>query len=315
MSVSLFLTLSLSLFSRGSLSLSTASSLLTCVFLSLSLSSQLALSLSSSLSYQMSLAPLSDLRCLLLLSLSSHWQRQCKICLCNVFVWCCVLLLCGVAWCCVVLRVDVVVPFCTVCAFSSCTANIGVCTFKTLPYYIRHGHFDGTHGSVLKVHTGESRANSPSFCLSVSLSLSLFLSVSCRLSLSVLNDNDKSSRPVGSLCTHGSDLPWVPECVGLHPFVRWGIVRFMQKQSSKYSCACLMSLGMQCACTCADGTGDAALSQWRWWFGVVWCDVMSCHELRCAALCCAVLFSSLFFGAQKRHLTFMTVPKNICNHA
>ena len=70
-----------------------------------------------------------------------------------------------------------------------------------------------------------------------------------------------SSRPVGSLCTHGSDLPCVPECVGLGVFVGGRIARFMQKQLSKYSCASFMPLDTKCAGTCADGKRNVVHSQ------------------------------------------------------
>ena len=130
-----------------------------------------------------------------------------------------------VACCCVVLRVGWSgggggVSVCVVLSFFAekqrCAyiQNAPVCTFETLPClpskrpcHVRHGRFDGTHGSVLKVHKGASRADCLSVCLSVYVSLcfslffflsllflsrrSLFLSVSCRPSLSVLNDNDK----------------------------------------------------------------------------------------------------------------------------
>ena len=94
-----------------------------------------------------------------------------------------------------------------------------------------------------------------------------------------------SSRPVGSLCTHGSDLPCVPECVGLGVFVGGRIARFMQKQLSKYSCASLMPLDTKCACTCADGkemwfTHNEACRQSTRSAGVV-LDVMSCHVMSC----------------------------------
>ena len=70
-----------------------------------------------------------------------------------------------------------------------------------------------------------------------------------------------STRPVGSLCAHGSDLHCEPECVGLGPLVGGRIARFMQKQLSKYSCASLMPLGMKCACPCTDGKTNVVLSQ------------------------------------------------------
>ena len=130
-----------------------------------------------------------------------------------------------VVWCCVLVGVVVVVVVClcvlffvfcgktALCVHSKRSRlyfrNAPVSAIKKRPCHIRHGRFDGTHGSVLKVHKGASRADCLSVCLSVCVSLyfslpfslsltslslsrrSLFLSVSCRLSLSVLNDNDK----------------------------------------------------------------------------------------------------------------------------
>ena len=95
---------------------------------------------------------------------------------------------------------------------------------------------------------------SPSLFSSLSLLVSLALSASYRLFLFSLT-MAMCTRPVGSLCTHGSGLPLVPECVGLRPFVGWQITRFIQKQVSKYSCASLVLLGMQWPCTCA-GDGE-----------------------------------------------------------
>ena len=63
------------------------------------------------------------------------------------------------------MRGVVVVSCCAVCALA--LTNNAVCTFKTLPClpskrpcHIRHGRFDGKHGSVLKVHMGASWADS-----------------------------------------------------------------------------------------------------------------------------------------------------------
>ena len=72
--------------------------------------------------------------------------------------------------------------------------------------------------------------------MSHTLSLSLFISLSfsCQLTLSLRNENDHDhlfSRLSFSLslCTHSSDLPCVPECVGLGPFVDWRVARSVQK--------------------------------------------------------------------------------------
>ena len=132
----------------------------------------------------------------------------------------CVVMCCGWA-----VRVVVVVSCCAVCVRVSFLLALGnapvstfknalVCIFKTLPcvplkrpFHMRHGRFDGTHGSVLKVpHECVSGRLSvcpslPSYvcpslrslCSSLSRSLvsvSVSLSLSCRLSLSVLTDDD-----------------------------------------------------------------------------------------------------------------------------
>ena len=109
-------------------------------------------------------------------------------------------------------------------------------------------------GAFLKVHTGASRA--------VCLSLSLYFSLSARLSIVgslflFSMTMTMSTRPVGCLCARGSDLPSMPECVGLGPFVGWRVARFMQKQLTKYSCASFAPLGMKSACSCAHGKRDA----------------------------------------------------------
>ena len=83
---------------------------------------------------------------------------------------------------------------------SCCTENNGVCTFKTLPCVLskcsrvcrqnaRVSHkthpLDGTHGSVLQVHTGASRADCISVPLFILSNISLFLCPSLFLSLSL----------------------------------------------------------------------------------------------------------------------------------
>ena len=110
----------------------------------------------------------------------------------------------------------------------------------------------------MKVHTGASRA--------VRLSVSFSISLSARLSLVgtlflFSMPMTMSTHPVGSLCTHGSDLPFVPECVGLGPFVGWRIVRFMQKQLIVQVFMCTPPLGMKCACTGVDGQRGVVHSQ------------------------------------------------------
>ena len=156
---------------------------------------------------------------------------------------------CLVVWCVVAVAVRVVVvvvvavAVCVRVSFLLPLKNAPVCTLKTLPFvlskrpcHLRHDRFDSarrrfesTHGSVLNVHTGASRAVSPSLsfspvcfsshvylsscisvpshlfaCVSVScvshivlsnrcLSLLIFLSFFCLfsvLSVSVLNDDD-----------------------------------------------------------------------------------------------------------------------------
>ena len=118
----------------------------------------------------------------------------------------CVCVLCDVD---VVLLVDVLslgcaccrscIVLCCVCA--RFVQNNAMCTFKTLSCvpskrtcHIRHERFDGTHGSVSRVHTGGrlgqtvalsvslSSHTSLSLALLVTLCSSLFLSLSARLS-------------------------------------------------------------------------------------------------------------------------------------
>ena len=61
------------------------------------------------------------------------------------------------------------------------------------------------------------------------------------------------ARPVGSLCTHNPDLPWVVECVGSGPFLFWtNMFASCKKQLSRYSCASLVPLGIKWACICAE---------------------------------------------------------------
>ena len=170
------------------------------------------------------------------LSSSPSSQMSLSLSVCNVLV-CCVMLV--ILCCCTVpygwaVPVVVVVSCCAVCArfvpllvFSllcSCTENNAVCTF-----------FDGTPGTVLKIHNGASRAVSLSVSLCTHVSVSRRLSVypSLPLLLSFLSISicfvsrrslfiylslfgslflfsktmTLSTRPVGSLCTHGSDLP------------------------------------------------------------------------------------------------------------
>ena len=135
-------------------------------------------------------------------------------------VACCCVLLCGVAcwW---------VVVWCVcVCCFEFLRKNNAVRTFKTLPSVlskrscvchqnarvtVRHGRFDGTHGKVSKVHKGASRAD---LCLSLFFPLSFSLSRRSLFFLSLVGSlflfsmtMTKSTRQVGSLCTHSFDLP------------------------------------------------------------------------------------------------------------
>ena len=137
---------------------------------------------------------------------------------------------------------------------------------KTRAFWLHtQERFESTHGSVLKVHMGASRAVSSSHslspvylsshvCLSSHVHLSSHVSVSSHLfsyvfvssvslylvksfsfsahasfflslSLSLVGSlflcsmtMTMISRQVGYLCTHGSELPWVPECVGRGSF-------------------------------------------------------------------------------------------------
>ena len=126
------------------------------------------------------------------------------------------------------------------------TRKTPVCRFKTSPCVgskrlcvcRHHAHmlknmcavcqswrrFEPTHGGVLNLHTGGALSLSPFLCLSLpsssvpsfssfvlflfSLLVSLFFSVSSQLSVFLFSMTmTMIARPVGSLCTHGSDLP------------------------------------------------------------------------------------------------------------
>ena len=197
--------------------------------LSLSSHVYVSLSLLISLSSQLALSLLSHSLSLSLFSMKMAMCEVCVMCLC--VVWCCVVLR-DAAWCCVLMWLYRAVLCCAVlcvCAFRSCTENNApVCTFskrppvcrQNAPVYMRHGRFDGTHESVLNVHTGASRADCPlSVCLSRSFCrLSFLLSLSLVGSLFLFSvPLTVSTRPVGSQCTHGSDLTRVPESVGIGP--------------------------------------------------------------------------------------------------
>ena len=52
------------------------------------------------------------------------------------------------------------------------------------------------------------------------------------------------ARPVASLCTHGSDLPWVPECVGCRPF----LAGRAPSHRARNNCS---GITVQWACICA----------------------------------------------------------------
>ena len=83
-----------------------------------------------------------------------------------------------------------------------------MCAVKTAVCHVKHGRVDGTHGGVLNVHTGASRADCISahltLALSARLSFSLFL-LSALFLFSVTMTI--GTRPVGSLGARGSDLP------------------------------------------------------------------------------------------------------------
>ena len=153
--------------------------------------------------------------------------------------------------------------------FLSCTENAPVCTFKTFPCvpskrlcHKGHGRLERTHENVFNLHTGASLSSLLASLLSrVSLSL-LLVSLSFFSSLSVTMTI--LTRPVGSLCTHSSDLPLKPECKDRDPFpVDLTCSRHAKNNCLGVSCAGLVPLGMKWACICA-GNGCCV-----WWCLVV----------------------------------------------
>ena len=255
---------------------------------------------------------LSHLRCLSLFSLFSMTVAMCDVCNECVCVLC-VVLLCDVLWlgcacccgcivlCCVCARP---VPLLVVPFLCSCTGN-DPCVPSKQPCLTWHGHFDGTNGSVLKIHTGASRADCLSVCLFSSLSLSLFsspslltrlssliaalpfslslfsqfslslfssftfslLSFSCRPCLSLLNDTENDH--VRTALTY----PELPGCMGLGPFVGWRVAHITQKEVVQVFCASLEPFGMK-----KEGTKSFSHVGVCCWStrggGVVWCNVV-----------------------------------------
>ena len=68
--------------------------------------------------------------------------------------------------------------------------------------YVTHGRVGGTHGGVLNVHTGPSRANCLSLLISLALSTRLSFSLFLLSALSVLNDDDKKHSVQLGLSVH-----------------------------------------------------------------------------------------------------------------
>ena len=92
--------------------------------------------------------------------------------------------------------------------------------------------FESTHGGVLNLHRHthktptterrtdtDRRLSSHYFSLHMSVCLLISLALSARLSFFLfLMTMTMSTRPDGSLCTHGPHSPKMQECVGLDPF-------------------------------------------------------------------------------------------------
>ena len=136
------------------------------------------------------------------------------------------------------------------------------------------GRFAGTHGCVLNLHTGRGVGGvlfSLSFSLPFSLSLfrrslsPLFLfSPPSLVALSSLSATmTMITRPVGCLCTHGSNLPESQSACTLAHSCLANMFVSCKKQLSWYNCASLVPLGMKWACICA-GNGCCV-----WWCLVV----------------------------------------------
>ena len=127
-------------------------------------------------------------------------------------VWCGVVVLCGVCVWCGTLKNPPCVRSRRLCVYPENARMFNTC-----------GRFRRTHGGVSNLHTEGFSAFSvflalsllsvcPSFCLFSSLLFSfLFLSSLLSVTMSMI------TRPVGSLCTHGSDMPECQSaCASVH---------------------------------------------------------------------------------------------------
>ena len=120
------------------------------------------------------------------------------------------------------------------------------------------------------------------WCLSPLVSSSLFFSC-LSLSFSSLQVTmTMITRPVGSLCTHSSDLPQGPECKGRGPFpVGLTCSHHARNNCLGVSCANLVPLGMKWACICA---GNGCCVWWR--LVVLVCVSMWWYVVVCGGMCC-----------------------------
>ena len=210
---------------------------------------------------------------------------------------------------------------CLSLSFSSLSVTMALCRCT-------RKRFEPTHGDVLNLHTEEGeggaglsslflllplfRRSLPFLLLSLSLFLvlslcsSLFLSLlvslfhiflSSQLSVFLFSMTmTMIVRPVGSLCTHSSDLPWGPECEGCGQFP----VRRLCSYHARNNCP---GIPVQASCQLEWSgpvsvleMGDVLWCVWwclvvlvcgsMWWY-VLFCRLRQCWR-RCVG-CCAVV--------------------------
>ena len=215
------------------------------------------------------------------------------------YVWCwcwCWCAMCGVwcLWC--VVSVRVLIQNASVCRFKT-----SPCVPPKRPCHIQHGRFGGTHGGVLNLHTHTHKTPTTerqtdtdrrlSFYLHLSSNVclsshtSLFLSRSqCSSFFLFSMTMTMSTRPVGSLCTHGPDSLLCKSAWVLAHSLPSERVASCTTQLSWQNCANLVPLGMNWACVCA-GNGCCV---WKWVMRlclVVFGYVCSCQYVL-SSLCC-----------------------------
>ena len=95
-------------------------------------------------------------------------------------------------------------------------------------------------------HAENLRPTTERLYLVKSLPLSLLISLSFSSTLSITMT--MCTRPVGCLCTHGPDLPFV-QVRGPWPILCWAnMLASCKKLMSRYSCASLVPIGMKWGC-------------------------------------------------------------------